>query len=225
MVVKMKLIDTINVQEIISNTAVGIFGRMYLNQEDMENPTLPWLTDEFAFFIDMNYYTIHSADKKISKIYERYRKWEDDGTLDIPSLQALAYVIVNKFKDKWNKLYTAFIESNYKPLENYDMKEKEIPNLTRTKNVKMKTETANDVYGFNSNSTPVPQSKSTNSGNKLDNEEEETNTGTRELERHGNIGVTTSQQMLQSEIDLRKNFNFMNEIMNDVDSVLCLLVY
>lgn len=49
--------------------------------------------------------------------------------------------------------------------------------------------------------------------------------GTRTLDRNGNIGVTTSQQMLQSEIDLRSNFNFTNHLMDDVDSELCLLVY
>ena len=59
----------------------------------------------------------------------------------------------------------------------------------------------------------------------LDNEETDTETGTRGLTRHGNIGVTTSQQMLQSEIDLRSNYHFINQIMNDVDSILCLLVY
>lgn len=32
----------------------------------------------------------------------------------------------------------------------------------------------------------------------------------RELTRKGNIGVTTSQQMLQSEIDLRVNYRFIN---------------
>ena len=104
------------------------------------------------------------------------------------------------------------------------MKQKETPNVTRTKNVKSNLVTDNDVYGFNS-STPVPSSKTTNSGAKLDNEETESETGTRDLERSGNIGVTTSQQMLQSELDLRDGYNFYDGIMSDVDSILCLLVY
>ena len=62
-------------------------------------------------------------------------------------------------------------------------------------------------------------------GTQTGNIETETEDGTRTLTRHGNIGVTTSQQMLQSEIDLRNNFNFINQIMNDVDSELCMLVY
>lgn len=47
----------------------------------------------------------------------------------------------------------------------------------------------------------------------------DTETGTRKLERSGNIGVTTSQQMLQSEIELWQ-WNFIQMIYKDVDSVL-----
>lgn len=39
--------------------------------------------------------------------------------------------------------------------------------------------------------------------------------------RHGNIGVTTSQQMLQSEIDLRLNFNFYDIIFDLIIKELC----
>lgn len=55
-----------------------------------------------------------------------------------------------------------------------------------------------------------------------------TNNGTesteRELTRSGNIGVTTSQQMMQSEIELWQ-WNFFNTVFNDIDNVCCLDVY
>lgn len=44
------------------------------------------------------------------------------------------------------------------------------------------------------------------------------------VHRHGNIGVTTNQQMINEEIELRKNF-FYNEIFSDVDRLLCLSIY
>lgn len=44
------------------------------------------------------------------------------------------------------------------------------------------------------------------------------------LTRSGNIGVTTTQQMLQSERDLWM-WNFFEQVFNDVDSVLCLMIY
>ena len=46
----------------------------------------------------------------------------------------------------------------------------------------------------------------------------------RTLTRSGNIGVTTSQQMLESEIELRK-WNFFERVYNDIDYVLCLSIY
>ena len=45
-----------------------------------------------------------------------------------------------------------------------------------------------------------------------------------EFERRGNIGVTTSQQMLESEIELRK-FSFLEMVYNDIDKVLTLQTY
>ena len=44
------------------------------------------------------------------------------------------------------------------------------------------------------------------------------------LTRSGNIGVTTSQQMLESELELRK-WNFFERVYNDIDSVCCLSIY
>lgn len=46
----------------------------------------------------------------------------------------------------------------------------------------------------------------------------------RELTRSGNIGVTTSQQMLQSEIELRK-WLFYQSVFNDIDNILTLSIY
>lgn len=53
---------------------------------------------------------------------------------------------------------------------------------------------------------------------------EDTETGKRELKRSGNIGVTTSQQMLESEIALW-DWNFVNSIFDDIDTVLTINIY
>lgn len=44
------------------------------------------------------------------------------------------------------------------------------------------------------------------------------------LTKRGNLGVTTSQQMLQSELELRK-YDFIKQIFNDIDTYLCLRIY
>lgn len=57
-------------------------------------------------------------------------------------------------------------------------------------------------------------------GHVVDNDDVETN----HLTRSGNIGVTTSQQMLQSEIDLWK-WNFFYEVFSDIDNVFTISTY
>lgn len=212
----MKLID-------LFESSYGIFSEIDSINSALETPLFPWLTNALATELDNLYYLSHSGDKCISKYYKRLIEREEKGII-ASSLTALANSIMMKFGDKWNRLYEVFITEHYNPLENYNMEQKETPNVTRTKNVKSDVTVKNDVYGFNS-TAKVPQSESNTSGEKLNNEETETETGTRDLERSGNIGVTTSQQMLQSEIDLRNGYNFYDGIMSDLDSIICLLVY
>lgn len=168
-----------------------------------------WLTSTKAETLDMDYYLNHSGEKYISpltaKLYEN-----DDSTY----LTKIASLIVLKYEDKWNKLYKAFFEDEYNPIENYSMVEEENANTSITNSTTGK----NNIYGFNTTSEDgVPQDnssvESTTSGDFDDNH--------RKLTRSGNIGVTTSQQMLQSEIELRQ-WNFYNMIMNDIDDVMCL---
>lgn len=229
---RLKLIDTVynGILSFFNEDENGIF-LSYVNQyydSDTETysadyPT-PWLTIELARYIDKNYYLNHSGDKLISKMYQSLIDESETEPYNVGLKAELMNIIVSKFGDKWNRIYDVFVQEIYKPLENYDMTQKETPNITHTKNVKSDLKTDNDLYGFNSSSA-VPVSKSTVSGAKLDNEETNAETGTRDLTRHGNIGVTTTQQMMQSEIDLRNNFTFMNQIMDDTDSILCLLTY
>ena len=91
--------------------------------------------------------------------------------------------------------------------------EKNATKVTSTDNTK------GGSYGFNSDvSVPVNDSNSTSvvEGNGEDNK--------RELTRSGNIGVTSSQQMLEQELQLRK-YNFYEELFKDVNSVATLSIY
>ena len=147
--------------------------------------------------------------------------------------------------------------------ETPDITRTETPDITRGKTTSAKSnftvttnsDTATDVYGFNS-SSPVPQGESngnstvTTQGDADNNvtTENETETGTRNitekgtrtetetgtrmeretgkrtLTRSGNIGVTTSQQMLESEIKLWE-WNFYETVFKDVDTVLTVPKY
>ena len=155
---------------------------------------------------------------------------------DISSI--VATLCANRFGDKWKKIYDALM-TEYNPLENYSMEEERTPDLTEeeTQNEKsdVKTErethATNSYKGFNA-SDPVVVNKTDGtedvetSGAKLDNEitKSTTHTGTETLTRSGNIGVTTSQQMLESEFKVRQ-YDFYKMMYNDIDSILCLSVY
>ena len=118
---------------------------------------------------------------------------------------------------------------------------KDSTNIETVKETTIDNETG--VYGFNStNSNPSVTGDGTTSetvtGNKdknyveselhgketKNNESTEIESGSETLQRHGNIGVTTSQQMLESEIKLRQ-YNFVEEMLNDIDTILCLKIY
>lgn len=195
-----------------------------------------WLTQPNADTLDVEYYLNHSGQKWISPMFRKLLDLQD-----VNAIQQIAKIIINKFEDKWNKLFEAFIESEYKPLENYSMEEVETPDITKesTENTKTKVETSTEndkteakVHGFNS-VEGVPSGSTERNGKVVveggadDNEvhREDTETGTRTLTRHGNIGVTSSQQMLTQEIELRSGYNFVEMLFKDVDSVLTLLVY
>ena len=201
--------------------------------------SIPWLDTYYATYLDEKLILEYSGDKYISPYFNKLLKLdEEDERADITRM--LCNNIVKTYADKWNKIYNALINSDYNPLENYDMEEVETPDVTKERTTDVKTkmvtsssgDTSNDVYGFNSaNPSPSSQSEAntevTVEGSNDDNvsHDLETETGTRELTRHGNIGVTTSQQMLESEIVLRNKNNFYKMVLNDVSSILCLSVY
>lgn len=196
----MKLYKTINVY--IDD---GIFSLL--------QPKFDWISVEDAKTLDLDYYLNH-GQRSISPLYEQLINQQANNQ-DFNALNKLADIIYLKFKDKWNRIYDAYIKSIYKPLENYSMTEVEKTNtkVTSTDNTK------GGSYGFNSDvSVPVNDSNSTSvvEGNGEDNK--------RELTRSGNIGVTTSQQMLESELQLRK-YNFYEELFKDVNSVVTLSIY
>ena len=58
-------------------------------------------------------------------------------------------------------------------------------------------------------------------GHKIDDESETTRTS----RIHGNIGVTTSQQMLEQELEVAPKLNIMNIIIESFKNRFCLLVY
>ena len=136
----------------------------------------------------------------------------------------------------WNRLYKAML-AEYDPIENYNRKEK-----TNNQNRGAMTHSGNDRRDRTS------QSQNTNSITSFDNNNFQPHdlsvdtigdndvlsyghvitdsTGNLlQSEIHGNIGVTTSQQMLEQEIEVTPKLNIYTIIIESFIKRFCLLVY
>lgn len=177
-------------------------------------------------------YLLNRQDKYFSPLYERMLNHYGSNYDNLAG--RIALILITKFLKGWSKLADAFF-ADYNPIQNYDMKEHEESDGTNKVATEMtdSTEThetiINKYNGFN-NSNAVKVSESTNDG-----EGSKTTSGTqaknetaidneRDLTRSGNIGVTTSQQMIESEYNLRKK-NLLDIIYKDIDSVLFIDIY
>jgi len=230
---KNKLKDVVDISTLLST------GFIFKKIQSTHSSTFEWLDSTTAQILDEKLVLEHSGEKIVSRYYKNLIDLEDAEVIP-DALTVVANNIATTYADKWNKLHSAMIASDYNPLENYDMEQVETPDVTKEKTIDVKTkmvtsssgDSSSGVYGFNS---PVASPSTENEAStevtvEGDNEDNvshdlETETGTRELTRHGNIGVTTSQQMLESEIELRSNNNFILILLNDVSKVLCLSVY
>ena len=139
----------------------------------------------------------------------------DDST--IQNLISLWQTYIKEWQHSIDKMYDS-LYSNYNPLHNYDMMENEsigrkidktvtIPTGTTTQTNKSTTfddTTYRDVEEI-TNSVNMTTEVTPSNTQTIDNIDGNFNNAEiRKLSRSGNIGVTTSQQMIESEIELRK---------------------
>lgn len=131
-------------------------------------------------------------------------------------------------KDNFDKLWQGFT-AEYNPIENYDRHEEstETPNITRTLSNSGEDNSTNeaDVQGFNAGDY-APNSRTKSSGTSSTTGTD-TERGTRDYTSHvhGNIGVTTSAQMLEGELALRKGFDIYVLIAEEFETDNLLQVY
>lgn len=151
--------------------------------------------------------------------------------------------------DNFGRSVTALF-ANYDPISNYDLNEAEstghkIDDTTNTTTPTgtATTTTGTKIYGFDSstgaNSDTVTTDNSYSAGFHVDNANKPSNTKTmdfngttynnyhdaeeRFLKRSGNIGVTTSQQMIESELALRKT-DLLYDYLKQFIDLYCIFV-
>lgn len=132
----------------------------------------------------------------------------------------------------WNKLWELAHEE-YDPLVNYDRTETERIAHGKTVEVIYHDEkdgsvtTNNKVFGFNSSESVGKDSTQTTNGLDTDGRNTEINSGTDVTSKtsKGNIGVTTYQQMMKEEFEMRPKLDIYKYIIEEFKHQFCVLVY
>lgn len=155
-------------------------------------------------------------------------------------------------RPSWEAMAKAMF-AEYSPIENYNRTEDWTDSGTRTDNLTETNNggtTGSGTVGGTNSSTNTKSTKGYNSGSWVAGEKEEvsgsvnnttsdsttsnntrTNTGTvgnvvtRKGNVHGNIGVTSNQQMITQEIQMRVQYQLCNIIIQQFKLKFCLLVY
>lgn len=201
----------------------------------------PWCTDlstDELSGLDVEYFGNRSGYKTASPLLDKiaYRIEErqvGSGDPNDPRILMLRNVLKAMYGYEWVKLWDAW-KVQYDPIHNYDMVEGIVDHTHEDEDRDTETEgksetdmhTTNSVKPLNSTTFEALTKSDTDTDttrNKLYNTEgvdrELNRWQTIDKTRSGNIGTLSYQDMLQKEMDLRKN-HFFDIIMADLDKVL-----
>lgn len=149
-----------------------------------------------------------------------------------PLLKSLITSWSNTSQYTWSHLAET-LTAEYNPIENYDRTENYSDVFTGTTQTNATNNATGNgtgktkVYGYNNLTAPADDtaSETTSASNSSSNSAgTNTSTTTHNSRVHGNIGVTTSQQMLQSERDIAM-FNIYDSICNDFKKRFLIWLY
>lgn len=215
----------------------GIFS--YLNALEV-----PWKNDITGNELDINYHGSRSGHKNIGSLIENFL---ENNVVSEENKITIAHAIYAMYIKNWNALYKT-LSLEYNPIENYSMTETEsvqdshkgkvesnsTDTNTNTENTVVNDVANNQLWGFNSTDSVNSDKQigdttrnvdgSINSTHKNTDTETKDITSDRTLKRSGNIGVTTSQQMIESERQLWL-WNFFESVFSDIDKILVLKIY
>lgn len=184
--------------------------------------TLFTFMPEFCnIYTDIEYLLNRSGEKIASPLLENLSNKTIDEINNI-----LSNVLFNKYGEDWKKQLNA-LKVEYKPLENYNrifIKEQDEDQKTTTTD-NSETTSENEKMAFDSEmySKDTKTTTKGNGGEVVSNTKIKVNTYKETTT--GNIGVTTNQQMLESELKLRDKYKFLNIVFKDVDEVLTIGYY
>lgn len=197
-----------------------------LNEWIEKFPSIGTIFDKVS--TDLKLFTIFTSSEMFSyfvnKFGERdfYLYYDNENTISNTNKvkQASDYIALygKSHKYEYDKLVDT-LSLEYNPIENYSMVEKgtdtRTPNITQTNKgintntVGVDTAITTGKTTFDKSDSFINDTKTTNTGTNTDTQDIDTTVTTagnekteHEFTRSGNIGVTTSQQMIQSEREL-----------------------
>lgn len=211
-------------------------------------PSIQTIFDKVS--TDLKLFTIFTSAEMFSyfvnkfgeRDFYKYYDNENDGSNTNMVKQASDYIALygKSHKYEYDKLVDT-LSLEYNPIENYSMTEKgtdtRTPNITQTNKgvntntVGVDTSITTGKTTFDKSNSFINDTKTTNTGTNTDTQDINTTVTTtgnektvHEFTRSGNIGVTTSQQMIESERQLAM-FSVVDLFVKAIADIILIGVY
>lgn len=186
-------------------------------------------------------FQMYNADRLV---FKQFPTTQQETTKSITQLTTYCTIFARTYQTKYNKLIVTE-KLEYNPIENYSMTESgtdvRTPNLisntttsgTSSGNATDTNTTTSAVTTYDNTADFINQNKGTSDTTNTTNTENSstgktTTTGTEktthEFKRSGNIGVTTSQRMIQAERKVA-DFSAIAQFVTDIANIICLSIY
>lgn len=204
---------------------------------------LPWKDSTDSIILDIEYFGNRSGGKFVAPVIMNLLG--DEVELTESDRVLLARIIWTKFGEPWKHLWETNVVA-YNPIHNYNMTDRrELARGESETKVGQGSSVDTTEHGRGDESKEyVAGINNTDAVGKLSNRSvsqesgETTVSGTNDRKddsvrasnevetttRSGNIGVTTTQQMISADRELWM-WNFFDQVYKDIDSVLSLLIY
>lgn len=148
-----------------------------------------------------------------------------------PQPETLKFFIAEWSKERlsvWNRL-AATLKYEYDPISNYDRREEwtdeDEEQREEQSSGSSSGESSTQTAGFNSSDSDVPDGQNESSAESSgETQSSASRTATRSGRAYGNIGVTTTQQMIEEERRVSL-FDIDHVIIDDFKKTFCLLIY
>lgn len=219
-----------------------------MNEWIEKSPTISTIFDKVSQ--DLKLFTIFTSTEMFyyfaDKFGERafYKYYDNENTISNANMvkQASDYIALygKSHKYEYDKLVDT-LSLEYNPIENYSMTETgtdtRTPNITQTNKgintntVGVDTSITTGKTTFDKSDSFINDTKTTNTGTNTDTQDIDTTVTTagnektvHEFTRSGNIGVTTSQQMIESERQLAM-FSVVDLFVKAIADIILIGVY